>query len=303
LKVTSNTGGTRLAVSLALADTGKTIEALNRLDSAVSLAEVRLDLMSSFDLPRLINESPIPLIITCRPLREDGRFQGTEAERMEIILEAIDLGCAYVDVEWDCLSALSKRSRSPTKVIASRHWANFMPSSLVLVYNELREQADVVKLAGMARDHVDVLPIFELMSSASTPVITIAMGERGKITRLLAPCFQHCFLTYGALDDASVTAPGQLDIDEMINVYRLHEVGSQTPIHLFLRANAKSAAAAGVMNKNTKEKLHLSLVVTRPEAAKIARGILSYLPACALTADWELRSVLDDLPVIYGNYD
>src|SRR5436305_15284837 len=101
----------RIAVSLAPPDTDVCLSLLGELASRIGMAEVRLDLMDSFDLPRLIAAAPCPLIITCRPPREGGRFAGSEAERLDILAQAMDPGWAYVDVGWACLEALLLRRR------------------------------------------------------------------------------------------------------------------------------------------------------------------------------------------------
>src|SRR5262249_46476415 len=131
-----------------LPDTDACLATLRALAASISLAEIRLDLMASFDLPRLIGEAPCPLIITCRPSREGGAFSGTENERLDILAQAMDLGCTYIDGEWDCIGALAERRSSATRLIVSRHWTDRMPADLWATYEALRSQADVVKLVG-----------------------------------------------------------------------------------------------------------------------------------------------------------
>src|SRR2546423_3533403 len=93
----------RVAASLATQDTDSCLRELDRLAPRIGLAEVRLDLMRSFDVARLVAKAPVPLILTCRPERERGGFKGPEAERMGILRSAHDHGCAYIDVEADRL--------------------------------------------------------------------------------------------------------------------------------------------------------------------------------------------------------
>ena len=168
----------RIAVSVAPPDTEACLAHLHEMAPRVGMAEVRLDLMESFDLPRLIGAAPCPLIITCRPPREGGVFAGTEAERLAVLDQAIELGCAYVDVEWDCAAELARRRRSPTRLMVSRHWHDRMPATLRPAYAEMLPHADVVKLVGMARDPVDMLPIFDLLGHAPGPVVGQPLGQR-----------------------------------------------------------------------------------------------------------------------------
>lgn len=289
------TGATnRIAVSLALPDTAHCLETLRRLAPRVSLAELRLDMMRTFDLERLVRESPVRLIITCRPRREGGHFSGSEAERQRVLWRAINLGCAYVDVEWDTVAEFGGRGTEGTQLIASRHWNSRMPETFWPDYETLREQAAVVKLVGLASSAADVLPVFELMSRATTPFIALAMGAPGQLTRLLAPVFEQCLLTYGAATDADLTAPGQLSVAEMIDSYRLHRAGSQTKIQLRLSA-APDAAAAVTSDQSrdtTGDVLQVHFGVSPHEAAAVVYGLMAYLPRLTLSADRELRNAL-----------
>lgn len=286
----------RIAASLALPNTDVCLAVLSELAPRIGMAEIRLDLMDSFDLPRLIAAAPCPLIITCRPPREGGRFPGPEADRLDILARAMDLGCAYVDVEWDSLPALAARRRTSTRLIASRHWLDQMPGALWATYEDLRARADVVKLVGTAARPIDVLPIFDLLRRAGGPTIAIAMGEAGQLTRLLAPCFPSCLLTYGAHAPAAVTAPGQFSVAELFDLYHLQAVGPHTAIHLHLCADA--ASAGQVTGKNAGavpgEALHVPLVVAAEQAAEVVSGLRACLPRLRVTADPALAPALRD---------
>jgi len=277
----------KIAASLAPVDTETCLAALHQLAPAISMAEIRLDLMISFDLQRLIAETPCPLIITCRPLREGGRFSGAEGERLDILTQAMDLNCAYVDSEWDSLAILAGRRQTLTQLIASRHWLDHMPSDLWATYAELRERAEVVKLVGQARRPGDMLPIFDLLRRATTPVIGLAMGEAGRLTRLIAPCFPHCFLTYAAPTGADLTAAGQLTVQEMIHTYHAEALGPGTKIHLHLCATEPSAETIVAQNQSATpgEIVHIPLVIAPEEVQELVPILRACLPRLTLTAD------------------
>lgn len=280
-----------MAVSLALPDTETCLAALNQIGSRVSFAELRLDLMKSFDLPRLINESPCQLIITCRARREGGAFKGSEAARHEILSQAMDLNCAYVDVEWDDVAKIRERRRSTTRLIASRHWHDYMPATLWTCYESMRKQADAVKLVGLAQRPADIIPVLELLRRATSPVIGLAMGAAGRLTRLLAPLAPQCLLTYGALSAAEATAPGQLTVAEMIDFYHLDTINPQSEVHIHLCSDATSA----VFSKNgdaTKSALYLPLLLSYEEAKELLPSLKNYLPRLYLSADPPLQKLL-----------
>jgi 3-dehydroquinate dehydratase type I len=276
----------RVAASLALPDTERCLAALRGLAGSIAAAELRLDLMDSFDLARLIRESPCPLIITCRPPREGGRFRGSEAERLALLARAMELGSSYVDIEWDSVEQLSERPRGVTKLIVSRHWAGEAPEELFAVYDTLCDKADVVKLVGVARRVSDVFPVFKLLLRAPRPVIAIATGEAGALTRLLAPCFASCLLTYGTISRTAATAPGQFTVAEMRDRYKLHLVGPQTRISVHLCADGASADAATARNSRAPgEALHVGLVVALEEVHSLAAGLPSAIPNLTVTVE------------------
>lgn len=277
----------KIAASLALPDTPACLAALHTLAPSISMAEIRLDLMASFDLPRLVAEAPCPLIITCRPPREGGAFSGTEAERLDILTQAMDLGCAYIDSEWDSLESLAARRHTATQLIVSRHWHTQMPADLWATYETLRGQADVVKLVGLAEQAADNLSIFRFLQHATTPVIGLAMGQAGQLTRLLAPCFPKTLLTYAAPNAAAITAPGQLSVQAMIEDYHVDALTPQTAMHLYLCAT--EAAVQAIIEKNkpaaSGETISIPLHISPEEAEPLASGLRACLPHLTITTD------------------
>jgi 3-dehydroquinate dehydratase type I len=275
-----------VAVSLALPDTASCLAALHRAAPFAGMAEVRLDAMRSCDLERLLAESPLPLVVTCRPVWEGGRFEGPEADRLELLVRAAELGCAGVDVEWEAAAALRARLRSATRLVVSRHWHSDPPRSLLAEYERLRPLADVVKLAVAATDPGQVLSVFELMARASSPLIAMAMGEGGRLTRILAPCFEGCLLTYGALEPRLATAPGQLTVAEMADDYGLGRVGPHTRIHLRFCANAAAARSLLARNRTAGGRdLHVPVVGVPDGWAELAAGLEHLLPRLDIGAD------------------
>ena len=236
---------TLLAVSIAAPDTDSALAALQRAADGADLAELRLDLMHEFDLPRLLQTSPLPLVVTCRPPREGGRWQGSEEDRLDVLRAAADLGAAYVDLEWDARAQLASLNRQRSRVIVSRHDFTRMPAALSGQAEVLwTAGADVVKLVGYANWLADVVPVLELLRNAPGPTVAIAMGACGLATRLLAFCYPGALLSFAALDDtANRTAPGQISIATMNDVYRVRSITTSTKIIGWLAEDANDAPA------------------------------------------------------------
>jgi len=201
-----------------------------------AMAELRLDAMREFDLHRLLAAPPCPVIVTYRPQREGGRYDGPEPPRLAALRQAARLGARYIDVEHDALGALG--DVPPAKVIVSYHDFHGMPPDLEAVHARLAKSgASIVKLAVTARHILDTVPVLRLLQSAHTPTIALAMGARGLITRILAPKFGAPF-TYAALTDLPAgqagddeAGPGQVSIRRMRDLYRADRIGPATRLY------------------------------------------------------------------------
>ena len=60
-------------------------------------------------------------------------------------------------------------------------------------------------------------------------MIAIGMGNAGIATRILGPS-RGAFLTYGALDDDSATAPGQVNAPKLRSLYHIDQIDDETMI-------------------------------------------------------------------------
>jgi 3-dehydroquinate dehydratase type I len=279
--------GNKVAASLAPPDTSRCLAELERLAPRIGLAEVRLDLMGSFDVGKLVAGSPVPLVLTCRPERERGGFAGPEAERLAVLRTACEAGAAYIDVELDSLDQVAAGDGSPTRIIASQHWYDTMPADLPGTYLELRDRCDVVKLVGTAHAPADVLPVLRLLAGATTPVIAMAMGAAGTCTRILAPAFPHTVLTYGSAAAASQTAPGQITVDEMTGRYGLGSVGPATAVYLHVTSSDQHDQAVREAQEKAPRgaELHVSLRTTPDDAQALAARVADALPGVTVQAE------------------
>ena len=73
-------------------------------DAAVAdMVELRLDGVRDLDVAGALANCSRPVLATCRPEWEGGRFTGSEEERHRILSQALDHGAQFVDVEWATL--------------------------------------------------------------------------------------------------------------------------------------------------------------------------------------------------------
>ena len=122
--------------------------------------------------------------------------------------------------------------------------------------------------------------MLELLGQATTPVIGMAMGDPGTCTRILAPVFPHTVLTYGAVSVTSLTAPGQITIDEMTYRYALGAVGPQTRVYLHITSSDRGDR--DVLDRQDRAargtELHVSLRTTPDDAPALTARAANALP-------------------------
>lgn len=209
-----------------------------RVDSFVDLEDVRF----------LVERSPVPCVVTCRPTWEGGACDQPDQERIPVLETASLAGAAYIDVE---LAAYRRSANLRQKVhfnagtpvdqtapradrkglIVSTHDFEGRPARLTSLVAELAGTgADVAKVVWTARSVRDNLEAFEILRARVKPTIALCMGESGLISRILAPKFGG-FLTFAVVRKAEVTAPGQPSLEELLDVYRFRSIKPSTAVY------------------------------------------------------------------------
>ncbi|HUU89906.1 MAG TPA: shikimate dehydrogenase [Phycisphaerae bacterium] len=218
-----------LCVSLMPQTTDEALAGLSEAAAMADAAELRLDAMAEFDLRRILASPPCPVIVTYRPRREGGLYDGPEAGRLAVLRDAARLGARYIDVEHDAIDALG--DVPPEKIILSYHNHEETPADLAQIHARLAETgAAVVKVAAMANHILDTVPVLRILRDATVPTIALSMGERGVLTRVLAPKF-GALLTYAAPETGPEAAPGQVSARQMRDLYRVGRIGPQTEVY------------------------------------------------------------------------
>jgi 3-dehydroquinate dehydratase / shikimate dehydrogenase len=192
--------------------------------------ECRLDFLSVFpcseDLRCLLTDAPLPVIVTCRPVREGGKCEAGEEQRLAILREAASLGAAYVDVEMDT----PLEDRPSTSLIASTHDFQGVPDNLRAIFDGPgTEGASVVKTAFLAHGPEDALRALELVRDSARPAIALAMGEAGVPSRILARKV-GAMGTFASLGRGAESAPGQPTVSELRDLYRWESLGPDTVV-------------------------------------------------------------------------
>jgi 3-dehydroquinate dehydratase-1 len=201
-----------ICVALAEMTFTECLEAVKNLE----FAEIRLDLLDL--VPDQIQEIFAVnqnLIATCRP----GKY--AEDVRQIVLLQAVEAGAAYVDVEMEAGDAFKreiiKTAREKNcKVVVSYHDFEKTPrrAELEHIIRRCSEfDPDIIKIACMVHSERDNARLLGLLDN-DKQMLVIGMGEKGKLTRIVAPLLGS-FCTFVSYSSDKSTGPGQLSKDEM----------------------------------------------------------------------------------------
>lgn len=189
------------------------------------ILELRIDLLEDDARPVLleIKKTGLPVIITNRMKQEGGAWTGCEDERIRTLISLLPEADA-VDIELcakDRNLVVNKAREAGKTIIISKHDFQKTPDTNIMrriISDSIDAGADIAKLAVMPESFDDVLRLLDVTLHAKAVVCTIAMGEKGRHSRIIAPVYGSV-MTYGYVEKA--TAPGQLRVDELRRVFNL----------------------------------------------------------------------------------
>jgi 3-dehydroquinate dehydratase type I len=220
----------KVCVSISSTDTPELLGRAQRAERlSADLVEVRLDKLRSYHgLGKIARAVERPIIGTNRPLSEKGSFDRSEAERLKILMLAVEGGFQYVDLELTTsrLDRVIKAFREKgAKIILSHHdyFRTPDPAKLGSTLTQLQKfKPDVCKIVTTAQIPEDNLTVLGLLKAnhQNSPLVSFAMGQAGVWSRLLAP-FYGAHFTYASLEKGLETAPGQSTIAELRRIYEM----------------------------------------------------------------------------------
>lgn len=230
-------GGIPLVCVPIVAHDEQTLSEQARKIAAVSpdMIEWRADFFHEAEKPARLNRAlgilreisgSVPLIFTCRAFAEGGAREISLEDRLSIIDTAVSTGIPdLIDFE---LSSGEQAVRRVTGIagagnmltVLSFHDFNRTPSGDFIrekLYSAQQAGGNIAKVAVMPQSLEDVLTLLEANLEArrglvEIPIITMAMGKIGVITRIAGWLFGSD-VTFAAGEKPS--APGQIPIEQL----------------------------------------------------------------------------------------
>lgn len=222
-------GRPQLRICLPIIETTvkKALEAIREANQMADLLELRVDYLREPEIGPLLFEREKPFIITNRRKEEGGRYGGDERRRLGVLEEAIDLGVDFIDVEMGTERSLLQgliRNKKETKVILSFHdFKNTPPRKEMekMCDRMMQFGADVAKIVTFARsweDNLNVLFLIPYAMKRKQEIVAFCMGEKGRMSRIFSPLMGAAW-TYASLTRVKASAPGQLTVREMKEIW------------------------------------------------------------------------------------
>jgi len=247
---------TAICVSLTEATTGETLARMEALTSVADLFEVRADFLRDLDLGALLRSRAKPLLFTCRPESEGGRWPDADTEgRRRLLRQAVERGFEFVDVElssgFDDLIA----AKAGDGLVLSFHDLEGIPDDLDGLHARMAATgADVIKIVGTARSVADLGRLTALArrqpSSPGTGrgLVSLAMGPLGIPSRILGGRHGAPF-TFASPQGGREAAPGQLPASVLADSYRVRSIGPATRVFGVLGSDVLRSLSPAIHNR------------------------------------------------------
>src|SRR5216110_441605 len=170
-------------------------------------------------------------LATCRRREGGGKFAGAVDRELYWLIQAREVGCQWCDIEVETLRKLPGQSVReypvPPRVLLSMHDFERTPDLPRSMNTPAHGRVDAVKIAAEARSIHDSLRLLRLARSSKS-FVAVPMGEAGLPARILA-LREGSELAYAPVAEA--TAPGQVPLDEMLQLYRAHSLNRGTHVY------------------------------------------------------------------------
>ncbi|HEU04738.1 MAG TPA: type I 3-dehydroquinate dehydratase [Nitrosopumilus sp.] len=215
----------RTCVTIAEKTPKKLDSVLNKAIKKSDYAELRLDFLKPSQVPvalELASKNLNRCVCTLRPKSEGGKFTGNEKERISILKLISEYKPFLLDVEFNTLrknkSLNNYIKKTKTAILVSWHDFKKTPpsSSLNKMLKQMKKLSTNVKIVTSAKSSNDSSRILALYNNSNkTKLIAFAMGEYGKISRILCLYLGSPF-TYVSL--GKPVAPGQFSLHEVKSI-------------------------------------------------------------------------------------
>ncbi len=232
----------RVCVAIATANPVDMVQKADFIVRDNSFIEFRLDYLSKpalglAKLKTFVEFHPEALIVaTCRRAVNGGKFRGSVASQIDLLVKAANLGCHLVDVEVETAAQLKpadfNRLRRSANLILSFHDYRGT-KKLEETFAKMKQYpSDFIKIVTTANSLYDNVVMMKFLEkySHSHSMIGLCMGEQGVISRVLSVRAGSQF-TFASVHPGEETAPGQMTARTLRETFRIDQVDAATRVY------------------------------------------------------------------------
>jgi 3-dehydroquinate dehydratase/shikimate dehydrogenase len=209
-----------------------TTEAMRRAylspDPRADIVELRFDLVRDLRPDRLLGLPGKPKLVTVRSRQQGGGAR--PADREPLLRRALAAGVDYIDLEFGGQDLALLKGPGRSRRILSSHDFQGTPADLQGLHREMRAVGGeaLLKIVTFADAASDILRVRDLLrSSAPGGLIAFCMGPKGVPSRILAPAWGSA-AAYAPRRSDPGSAPGQVALEDLFEVYRFDRIGPST---------------------------------------------------------------------------
>lgn len=174
----------------------------------------------------------LPVVLTCRPERQQGHYPGEEGQRIEVLSTAIKSGVSWIDLEVDIESKARKSlmddASGKAKVVASLHSSENPPSASEIIHDveDSSDAGDIIKICYRSSGRHDGLRLFEAawgLRGSGAHYAIMGLGWGGDWTRIHAPLLEQA-LVYTTMDKGlHISRQGRINASDLQTAWQLLE--------------------------------------------------------------------------------
>jgi len=248
-------GSSKICAVIAATDAKAMHKQLSKALRLTRMAELRLDwLLDDAQIKIFLRHLAVTrpratLIATCRRKRAGGKYGGTIAGQLAHLAEAIQAGCEWYDLEIETVRERSQELLDallrPGRRLTSAHFFQRPPVDLTAVAAELAGgRSDAIKIAARCNSLTESRKLLEFAETRQN-IVAVPMGDVALPTRFLALRRKNQF-AYAPVENS--TAPGQVSLDEMKQIYRADEFGARTGVYGVIGNPIAHSLSPGMQN-------------------------------------------------------